>query len=144
MASTGSAQKETLNKFISGWKNANAEEMLAVASDDYTQQTLPFSLGHDVRPKQVAEVMLPKLYSILENYELKIHQVVHDVENQKAAVYAISKADTPFGFPWLNEFSAFITFNNAGDKVVNVQEMVDTEFFQKFFPAYQSFLSQNK
>ena len=50
---------------------------------------------------------------------------MYDTEARKAAVHGITTADTVFG-PFVNEVSLFFDFDESGEKIVRVQEMVDS------------------
>ncbi|KAE8385294.1 hypothetical protein BDV23DRAFT_165206 [Aspergillus alliaceus] len=71
-------QSATLKKFLQGWETITAESWTGLWSDNCTQQFLPFSLG--LPPKSREEVLqtLPKLLSVLRDWKLDIHHVVHD------------------------------------------------------------------
>lgn len=68
--------------------------------------------------------------------------MVHDVAKGKAVIYAISRADTPFGVEWTNEYAAFITLGESGEKIVKLEEMVDSAFMKAFYPIFQKYLSE--
>ena len=65
--------------------------------------------------------------------KLTVHEVLHDAGKNKAAVYCVSKGDTPLG-PWALEYAAFLTFNETGDRVARVEEMLDSAFMRDFGP----------
>jgi hypothetical protein len=65
--------------------------------------------------------------------------VVHDREKGEAAIYALSKGDTPFG-PWHMEYSVFLTFTEAGDKIVRIEEMLDSNHAQWFGPHLREWI----
>lgn len=70
---------------------------------------------------------------------------MHDSDRGKAAIYATSHADTPFGdFKWSNEYAVFITFSADGEKIDNMEEMIDTAFYREFFPKFQKYLSEKR
>ena len=57
-------------------------------------------------------------------------------------MYATSRADTPFGdFKWTNEYAVFVSFTEDGEQINKVEEMVDTAFYQEFFPKFQRYMS---
>lgn len=63
-------QAATLEKFIDAWKRWDAQEWLALFSDEFTQVTLPLGLGIPSRPRaQVAQV-LPALMATVKSYEV--------------------------------------------------------------------------
>ncbi len=64
---------------------------------------------------------------------------MHDVGKNKAAVYAMSKGKLPWG-PWDLEYSIFITFSEAGDKVARLEEMMDPAFLQDFGPKFRQYM----
>ncbi|MCJ1251525.1 Monooxygenase AgnL5 [Trapelia coarctata] len=135
-------QASTLESFIEAWKRWSAQDMLAVFSDNFTQTTMPFALGIPVRSKSEVEAVLPKLIQTVTNYKLTIQQIVHDPGRNKAAIYAMSTGDTPFG-PWALEYAAFCTFDEAGEKIAKVEEMLDSAFMRDFGPKFHKYLSEN-
>jgi hypothetical protein len=64
---------------------------------------------------------------------------VHDAEKNKAVVYTSSKGNLPWGL-WEMEYSVFITFSEAGDKVARVEEMMDSALLQDFGPKFSEYL----
>ncbi|KAG7038467.1 S-adenosyl-L-methionine-dependent methyltransferase [Colletotrichum scovillei] len=140
---TASSQAATIEKFIDGWKRWNASEMLAVFADDFTQVTLPFGLGVPERKRDAVERALPALVGIVSNYKLTIHEVLHDAAKSKAAVYAVSTGESPFG-PWEMEYAAFLHFSKAGDKIVRLEEMLDSAFTKDFAPKFQKYLQDRQ
>ncbi|KUJ13608.1 uncharacterized protein LY89DRAFT_622550 [Mollisia scopiformis] len=143
MSESADTQVSTLNGFITGWKNWKAEDMIASWSPECTQRALPFSLGHPPRSRAEVQFTLPKLMGIVSNHDLTIHEVVHDAARSKAVVYALSKGDTPFG-EWRNEYAVFLTFSESGEQIIKFEEMVDSAFFNDFFPKFQKHLQQQQ
>jgi hypothetical protein len=45
------------------------------------------------------------------------------------------------GERWTNEYSVFTSFSEDGTKITRLEEMVDTAFFQHFFPKFQQYLA---
>ncbi|KAK5075030.1 hypothetical protein LTS08_001887 [Lithohypha guttulata] len=142
MSGSNQTQRNTLETFIQGWRGWTPEGMMATFSDDCTQSALPFTMHQPQRNMQDIKAALPKLIRVVDNYELKIHNIVHDTTNGKAAIYAISKGDTPFG-DWNMEYAVFVEFNEDGDKIVKLEEMLDSGFMREFAPKFGSFLMEN-
>ena len=65
---------------------------------------------------------------------------MHDVEKSKAVVYAMFKGDFLWGL-WDLEYSVFLTFSEAGDKVARLEEMLDPAFLQDFGPKFGQYLA---
>jgi hypothetical protein len=65
--------------------------------------------------------------------------VIHDCKKREAAIYAISKGDTPFG-PWNMEYAVFLTFTDLGDKIARIEEMLDSSHAQWFGPQLQKWI----
>ncbi|EXV00339.1 Monooxygenase ptaG [Metarhizium anisopliae] len=139
MGTESEAQHATLDKFLVAWGNWSATDMIANWSDDCTQAALPFSMGHPARSRAQVEATLPLLQQVVTDYALVIHQVVHDVPQRKAVVYALSSGKTPFG-DWNNEYAVFFTFNENGQEITKIEEMVDTAFMKDFFPKFQQYM----
>jgi hypothetical protein len=52
----------------------------------------------------------------------------------------MSTGDTPFG-DWALEYAAFCTFDEAGEKIAKVEEMLDSDFMAGFVPKFQKYLN---
>ncbi|KAK4233719.1 hypothetical protein C8A03DRAFT_47798 [Achaetomium macrosporum] len=134
-------QAATLGKFLAAWNDQNAQDTIALWSDDFKQRLLPLSLGTPVQSRAEAEAIYPKLTGSLTNWKLEIREIVHDTARGTAAVYATSQADTPLpGEKWTNEYALFLSFTEDGTKVSRLEEMVDTAFYRHFFPKFQQYL----
>ncbi|KAK3680675.1 hypothetical protein B0T22DRAFT_531249 [Podospora appendiculata] len=142
MSATAPVQAATLDKFLAAWKSQNAEETVALWSDDFKQRLLPLSLGMPVKMRAEAEVVNAKLIENLTNWKLNIREIVHDAPRSTAAVYATSLADTPLpGEKWTNEYAIFVSFTEDGTKISRLEEMVDTAFYRDLFPKFQKYLA---
>lgn len=75
--------------------------------------------------------------------QLDIHNVVHDAPQGKAVIYALTKADTPFG-PYRNEHALFLWFNEIGDRVQKIEEMFDAVVMKEFLPKLDKYVAENK
>ncbi|KAM5468800.1 hypothetical protein MauCBS54593_004795 [Microsporum audouinii] len=142
MPASSSIQAATLQRFISAWKKWDAQEWISTFSNDFEQVTLPLSQGIPSRSRTEVEVVLPALVATVKSYKLTIHHVVHDAGKNKAAIYAASKGDLPWG-NWDLEYSAFLTFSEDGEKVAKLEEMLDTAFLRDFGPKFQKHLQDN-
>jgi hypothetical protein len=58
-------------------------------------------------------------------------------------IYAIAKADTPFG-PYQNEHALFMWFDDAREKVVKIEEMFDTVVMKETLPKLDQYLARMK
>ncbi len=67
--------------------------------------------------------------------------MVHDTVKRKAVIYAITRADTPFGIEWINEYACFVTLDESGERIVKLEEMIDSAFMKSFYPIFQKYLS---
>lgn len=68
--------------------------------------------------------------------------MVHDAAKGKAVIYAISQADTSLGMEWRNECATFVTLDESGEKIVKLEEMVDSAFMKAFFPIFQKYMRE--
>nr|A0A411PQL6.1 RecName: Full=Monooxygenase AgnL5; AltName: Full=Agnestins biosynthesis cluster protein L5 [Paecilomyces divaricatus]QBG38883.1 hypothetical protein [Paecilomyces divaricatus] len=142
MPAPAEVQAATLQRFLAAWQKWDAQEWLDGFADDFTQITLPLSLGIPSRSRAEVEQVLPALVATVKSYQLTIRTVVHDPERNKAAVYALSTGTLPWG-PWELEYSVFITFSEAGDQVAVLEEMMDSAFLQEFGPKFGQYLQAN-
>lgn len=63
-------QAATLEKFLATWKDQAVEEMVALWSDNFTQQLLPLSLGTPLHSRAEAAAVYPKLTASLTNWKV--------------------------------------------------------------------------
>ena len=61
----------------------------------------------------------------------------------KAVIYAVTKADTPFG-PYNNEHSLFLWFDETGENVQKIEEMFDAVVMKDFLPKLEQYVAQQK
>ncbi|KAH8653813.1 hypothetical protein BX600DRAFT_440865 [Xylariales sp. PMI_506] len=141
MLAPADVQATTLQRFINGWKGWTPEGFLASWTHDCTQQTLPFSLAAPIRSRADSESIFPMMMSFISDFQLEIHNVVHDVTRGKAAIYAISNATTPFG-PYRNEHALFLWFDESGEKVQRIEEMFDDAAMRDFQPKFEKYIAQ--
>ncbi|KAF2118822.1 hypothetical protein BDV96DRAFT_596647 [Lophiotrema nucula] len=135
MSSTKQAQAATLQRYLDAWAKWDASLQLETFSKTFTQVTLPLGVGVPPRSRPEVEQVLPALVATVNNYELTVHHVVHDIEKNKAAVFATSRGTVPWG-PWNVEYAVFITFSEAGDGIEKLEEYLDTAFLQDFGPKF--------
>lgn len=65
----------------------------------------------------------------------------YDVENRRATFYAKGDGETPIGH-FSNEFAFFLWFNEAGDKLIRVDEFVDSGNTAKFFDKFREVVAE--
>ncbi|KAL2137547.1 hypothetical protein VTI28DRAFT_9124 [Corynascus sepedonium] len=135
------AQAATLDKFIKGWSSWTPEGFLATWADGCTQQNLPFSSKVPIKTRPDVEHLFPHLMSILTNFEFKVHNVVHDVAAGKACIYALTKADAPWG-PYSNEHALFLWFDESGEKVTKIEELFDNVVMNDVLPRIHQELAR--
>jgi ketosteroid isomerase-like protein len=162
MPAPAEVQLATLKRFITGWSNWSAAEMVETWTDDCLQVTLPTTLHHPPRDRTQVLGVLPLVQKVVTEYEVRpgvcamlaaallitlpqltIRETVHDAAKNKAAVYAVSKANTPFG-PWTNEYAVFFTFDESGERIARIEEFVDSAFLNDFFPKFQGYLQEQQ
>nr|POE78409.1 austinol synthesis protein h [Quercus suber] len=141
MTGTAQAQAATLDAFVAGWKAWDPDQFLASWSRDCTQHTLPFSAGVPSRSRADTERIFPMLMSFVTNFQLEVTLTVHDPAEGKAAVYAVTKADSPVG-PYANEHALFLWFDEHGTKVTRIEEMFDAAFMDGFLPKLHEHMRQ--
>jgi hypothetical protein len=69
--------------------------------------------------------------------------VLHDVPQGKSVIYALAKADAPFG-PYQNEHALFMWFDESREKVVKIEEMFDTVVMKETLPKLDQYLASMK
>lgn len=67
---------------------------------------------------------------------------MHDVTRGKASIFAVSSGDTSFG-DFTNEYAVFIEFDETGEKITKLDEMMDSAFLMKFFPNFKKYLAEH-
>lgn len=164
MPASAEVQAATLDEFIKGWEGWTPRGFLDTWSSSCTQKALPFSENVPIRTKDHMAHLFPILMSLLTDFQVRIflcvkqtcsfepeallrdeqltvHNVVHDVANGKAAIYALSKANTPIG-PYQNEHALFLWFDEDGKKVEKIEEMFDGVFMKDFMPKLEKYIAE--
>ncbi|GIZ44772.1 hypothetical protein CKM354_000796100 [Cercospora kikuchii] len=135
-------QEATLEKFLAAWKDWSAEGQIAVFTDDVQQRTLPFSLGIPPRNKDNIRATLPRIEEVVTNYQLNVHHIVHDPKRNLASILATSSGDSLFG-DWRQEYAVYLRFDASGEKICQIDEMMDASFIMEFTPQFQDYLANN-
>jgi hypothetical protein len=68
--------------------------------------------------------------------------VVHDSERSKAAIFAVATGDTGFG-DFQNEYACFLDFSETGEKIIKLDEFMDSAFLMKFYPDFRKYLAEH-
>ena len=71
MAAPTSVQEATLQQFLDAWKKWEAEEMIAVFAEDFTQTTLPLGLGIPNKSRAEVEHVFPALVATVRSYQVR-------------------------------------------------------------------------
>ena len=71
MPAPAQVQAATLERFVDAWKRWNADDMIAVFADDFTQVTLPFGLNVPEKTRGAVEQVFPKLVSLVNDYKVR-------------------------------------------------------------------------
>ncbi|EXJ61958.1 hypothetical protein A1O7_02390 [Cladophialophora yegresii CBS 114405] len=143
MSTQAEVQANTVQRFIDGWRKYTPEAFLATWSSDCTQQTLPFASGTPVRTRQHVEHLFPILMTVMTEFELTIHNVVHDVPQGQSVIYALTKAQLPFG-PYRNEHALFLWFNESRTEIVKIEEMFDAVVMKEVLPKLDQYIAQQR
>ncbi|KAJ0107623.1 hypothetical protein N8I77_007189 [Diaporthe amygdali] len=143
MSSVTETQAATLNKFIKGWAEWTPESMLETWSQDCTQKNLPFSSNVPIKSRADAEKLFPILMSFMTDFELKVHNIVHDPAQRKAAIYALTTANTPAG-PYSNEHAMFVWFDESGEKINKLEEMFDSVVMRDILPKLEQYKAEKQ
>lgn len=72
-----------------------------------------------------------------------MHNIVHDDAHSKAAIYTMTKANTPFG-EFNNEHAVFLWFDESGKYVEKIEEMFDAVAMKEFLPKISQYVAQQK
>ncbi|KAF4553278.1 Hypothetical protein D9617_7g030050 [Elsinoe fawcettii] len=135
-------REATLQAYLKAFQTYDAKAMIATFSDDVVQRILPGSLGLPPRDKTEIERALPSIEKAISNHKLEIRGIIRDFSQNRACVYVLSTADTPVG-PWNNESVCFFQFNDAGDKIVNINEFMDAVFMQQYMAKFAPWAKEN-
>lgn len=59
-------------------------------------------------------------------------------------MYATSQADTPLpNEKWINDYAIFLSLTGDGLKVNRLDEMIDSGFYNDYFPKFQQWIREN-
>jgi hypothetical protein len=65
---------------------------------------------------------------------------MYDVDARKSMIHAFSDAESPVG-PYHIELVLILTFDNAGEKVIKMEEFFDSAYFAQFTAKMQAAVS---
>ncbi|WPA99640.1 uncharacterized protein RHO25_004258 [Cercospora beticola] len=160
MVPAAEIQAKTLQKYIDGWRGWTVDGFLASWSEKCTQQALPLSSGKPLMTRAEATKLFPHLMSVMSDFkvgrhvrpmmlfqklirrQVTIHNVVHDVAHNKAALYALSESQTPFGL-FKNEHAIFLYFDASGEYVDRIEEMFDALAMKEALPKISAYVAKN-
>ena len=80
---------------------------------------------------------------MMANVQLTVHNIVHDVPQGQSVIYALTKAQLPFG-PYRNEHALFLWFNESRTEVVKIEEMFDAVVMKEVLPKLDQYIAQQK
>lgn len=72
----------------------------------------------------------------------EVHNIVHDLANEKAVIYALTSANTPFG-PHQNEYALCFWFDEYVKNVEKAEEMFDGVFMKESMPQLEKDLAEH-
>lgn len=145
----------TANAWLTGLEHWNVEELVAPRADDCLHEIYPTTMGippssnEDFRaffePLKIFQgtkvgrlspescsVITSHLAALLSLQQVKVHAQVFDPQARSFWVHLDMWAVTPVG-PFHNEFVFMLFFNEQGDKIVRIREMMDSLYSQDFF-----------
>lgn len=152
MTAPAVVQSATLERFIDAWEAWDVEGVLDVLVEDNLQASLPLSHGLMTQKKGVVgramrcfgnlisnHKVCPNLdyfrHGFLSNtrFQVTVRNRLHDAGSGQAALYVVAKGDTPHG-PWQIAHSLFLTFNAQGEKIIQLEEVVDMAALGRLLP----------
>lgn len=151
--------RATAGAWLTGFKHWNVEELVAPRADDCLHEIYPTTIGlppstnadfraffEPLKSFQDTEVrafsLPPTLRSLADVIEqVKIHAQVFDPEARSFWVHLDMWATTPIG-PFHNEFVFMLFFNEQGDKIVRIREMMDSFYAKDFFARMATYSAQ--
>lgn len=68
---------------------------------------------------------------------------MHDARRSKASVFAVATGVTPFG-EYHNEYAIYIDFDESGEKITHLDEMMDAAFVMEFFPGFKQYMAHQR
>ncbi|PPJ60178.1 hypothetical protein CBER1_08989 [Cercospora berteroae] len=142
MIPAAETQAKTLQKYIDGWRGWTVDGFLASWSEQCTQQALPLSSGKPLMTRAEATKLFPHLMSVMSDFKVTIRNVVHDTAHNKAALYALSESQTPFGL-FKNEHAIFLYFDDSGEYVDRIEEMFDALAMKEALPKISAYVAKN-
>ncbi|KAK1757945.1 putative SLAM family member 5 [Echria macrotheca] len=116
---------------IDGYNAWDLDKLMEHRAPECVHQILPKSLGREPLGNDAYRAYFTRIMPLFRDFRVSVHNTI--VGDKEVALQATSTADTDAG-PYANEYVLIFTFNEAGDKVIRVQEFVDSHNSVTFFP----------
>jgi hypothetical protein len=128
-----SPQRQTAEAIVAAFNVMDIDRIMSFRSPDCMRHIVPLSLG--LKPQDNAKYLteLQRLKPIFNNFSLTINDVLEDHEFHRVCLWLSARADTAAG-EYVNEYMWTMTFDKSGQKLVHVQEFVDTVVNKEFWP----------
>lgn len=125
---------ETSNLFIEEYNKWTVDSILSTRSPSCTHHVAPVSL--DTPPRNNAEFaeFVGPLLSVFRDFRFSIvddKETLIDVDKRKVYLHLRSHANTDVG-PYENEYCFVLSITEAGDKVDEILEVVDSAYTLSF------------
>lgn len=159
-SSSAQAQRRLAEEFVQGYSDFTVESLLKPRAENCEHHMLPTNLNRPVRTNQDYEKFFGVLKENMSDFEvcccyvphicsqvltpkqMTAHRFVNDPDEKTIAVYATGTAKTPWG-PYDNSYVFFLKCE--GEKIVRIDEFVDSKFSTEFFEKMQAYSKgQNK
>jgi hypothetical protein len=143
---------------IEGYRKWDIEAILNPRAENCSYNLLPESIGvlqrnnAEYREWYLTQVTplfknfsVRRLISMILNAEIHgrqvtIRQVMYDVEARKSMVHTFSDAESLVG-PYHIELMLVLTFDDAGEKIVKMEEFFDSAYITQFLAKVESAMS---
>ncbi|KAK4906881.1 hypothetical protein LTR49_024031 [Elasticomyces elasticus] len=136
--------KRTTQQTIDGFRKWDIDAIMAPRADNCTYQALPKSLGlPPLNNKEYREWYTAEIIPLMQNFDVEVHTTLHDAEARKSMIHGFSTATSPVG-PYRMELCLMMSFNEAGDKVVKMEEMFDSAYHGDLMSKLQEMAGQAK
>lgn len=128
-----------MDTLLAAFNAMDVDAIIATRHPDCIQHIVPLSLNKSPEDNSAYRRRLDYVLPAFANFTLVVLDVVEDRDSHRITTWLKARGDTIAG-EYRNEYIWLMTFDEAGEKLVECKEFVDTVVNRDFFPELQESL----
>jgi ketosteroid isomerase-like protein len=126
---------------INGFNQWDIDAMLAPRAANCTQRDYPYRLDSPYRTNAEVATFFSSILPYFTNFTVTVTDTFVDEENNRVALQAFSRANSVVG-PYRNEYVFTMRMTECQEKVWEIREFVDSEYYVSFFSNLTKYMDE--